>query len=429
MPQDIQVTQHTRRAGSWVTATLSGVDGLPLNISSDAFQRLAVSSPETILEAKQVNADSPMLMASQGLSGGTVTWQAEHASVALEVPATDGASAIRQTRQRANYQPGKSLLSLISFCQTQCGVTGATFRVGLFDEQNGYFYMRRDGVSYIVRRAGGADLEIPQSEWNTDTMDGSAASVSASDATLQGINKSRRNPSTLEFDPGKSQIVFGRQEWLGVGDLAVGFVINGRFVTAHIFHHANISSSVYFAQPNNPIRWELTSQGSACSARGICGTVLSEGGQNDIGVYTGVSTPSPVAVDTILRPVISVRLKPGSKQLVTPILADIVSIGNQNVEYVVIYRASLPGTPVWTNVNGSSCLQADISASGAITYPDPAHPLIKGWVLGKGTATTAAQNWYLGAGVDGTPDVLTLAARTISASDSLLVSAQFLERM
>jgi hypothetical protein len=73
-------------------------------------------------------------------------------------------------------------------------------------------------------------------------------------------------------------------EWLGVGNVRVGFIINGQFIVCHTFQCANFSASntkVYMETAILPVRYEIENTDttvSSSSLKQICSTVISEGG-------------------------------------------------------------------------------------------------------------------------------------------------------
>ena len=106
-------------------------------------------------------------------------------------------------------------------------------------------------------------------------------------------------------------------EWLGVGSVRMGFVINGQFILCHTFQHANIIDSTYITTASLPIRYEIeyvssTPAGSA-TLKQICSTVISEGGyeirgySNTIGIP--ITTPTTLAAPGTYYPIVSIRLK------------------------------------------------------------------------------------------------------------------------
>lgn len=129
---------------------------------------------------------------------------------------------VRQSYEYIPYQPGKSRLMLFTgVLETTGGVSGATCRIGCFDDTddkssvsvagNGLFFeLTSDGI-YVVSRLNNTDTRVLQSAWNTDVFDGN----DDSELTVSDFSKA---------------MIFGiDQEWLGVGKVRFGFFINGQF--------------------------------------------------------------------------------------------------------------------------------------------------------------------------------------------------------
>jgi alkyl hydroperoxide reductase subunit AhpC len=105
----------------------------------------------------------------------------------------------------------------------------------MFDANNGIFFYADGTTLKIVRRTyvtgSAADTEKSQSEWNGDKLDGTGK-------------------SGYTLDPTKASILFMDFEWLGMGSVRVGFVIDGKFIVAHTFYNANDLSTVYMQTAN-----------------------------------------------------------------------------------------------------------------------------------------------------------------------------------
>ena len=184
----------------------------------DAFGRSRVSTPVLLIDLKRVGS-VPDLQSTQSVSGsGSVNYVASRASNGLVVGPGVG-TAIRQTKARAIYQPGKSLQVFQSFILAPQR-TGLTQRVGYFDNKNGVFFEVKGDSPGFVRRSfvTGAvqDHTIDRSEWNLDPIDGTG-------------------PSGVVLDILKPNIFCADFEWLGVGRVRVGFVVNGKPLYAHEF--------------------------------------------------------------------------------------------------------------------------------------------------------------------------------------------------
>lgn len=265
----------------------------------DAFGRLRVSQPVTLFDSQQrFGLDASFL--SNVASGGSVTFIPTQSSCNLTVVNSTGSFAARESGYIFQYQPGKSLLSLMTFVMAPQSSGNLRQRVGYFGQDNG-FYIELSNALYIVQRSNVtgtvANTLVANTAWNGDRLDGSGAS---------GIN----------LDITKAQIFWTDIEWLGVGDVRCGFVLDGKFITAHTFKHANISSSAYMTTACLPIRYETQSLGTGGPATSnltqICSTVISEGGQNQpLRLFSNLHTFSSTVNANTWVPVMSLQLAPG----------------------------------------------------------------------------------------------------------------------
>ena len=238
------------------------------NTGSDAFGRLRVTQPFTLFDSQNRYLDGGQF-ASKTAGAGSVTYQANSSSFALAVGAANGDSVIRQCRTVQVYQPGKSLLVMNTFAMGTLQA-GCRQRVGYFTAGDGVYFEADGADLYMVIRSSVTgspqDNRISQTNWNQDPMDGSG-------------------PSGITLDPTKTQIWWTDIEWLGVGSVRVGFVINGIFYICHVFNHANTESTVYMTTATLNCRYEITNTAATAGAatmRQICSTVISEGGYNPI---------------------------------------------------------------------------------------------------------------------------------------------------
>ena len=192
----------------------------------DAFGRLRVSNPFTIFDSTNVMSKNNLF--DESLTGsGTVSYTSAKSTVNLNVTTASGDKVIRQSKRVMSYQPGKSLFIFNTFVMN-AQESGLEQRVGSFDANNGIFF-EDTGTGYqIVRRSytsgSSVDDPIAQSAWNGDKLDGSG-------------------PSGYTLYPTKATILFTDYEWLGMGSVRVGFVIDGKFITAHTFYNCLLYTS------------------------------------------------------------------------------------------------------------------------------------------------------------------------------------------
>ena len=265
----------------------------------DAFGRLRVSNPFTLFDSSHRFADNG-LWSTSAATGATATFNLTQGLVDLNVTAASGSQIIRETTKVFSYQPGKSLLNLNTFVMNPAK-TGLRQRVGYYGVENGlYIQLDNSTLSFVERSlVTGVVTEslVNQSSWNVDTMNGTG-------------------PSGIILDITKAQILFMDIEWLGVGTVRIGFVINGNFYVCHKFHHANIIATTYITTASLPLRYEITNTSATSGSstlKQICSSVFSEGGYELAGLQQAIGIPinSPRTLGTsgTFYPVISLRLK------------------------------------------------------------------------------------------------------------------------
>lgn len=355
----------------------------PANMAVDAFGRARTSQPYTLFDYSTRYADNQQF-ATANTSTGTHTYAANTQSYNLTVDTTDEAYVYRETKRVFAYQPGKSLQIMNTFVMN-AAKTGLRQRVGYFDDENGLF-LERNGttVSFVKRsKVTGSviDTSVNQTDWNVDKLDGTG-------------------PSLLTLDLDNPQILFIDIEWLGVGSIRMGFVINGQLIWCHSFHHANLSSSpkgAYMQTACLPVRYEIHNTdptASSSTLKQICSTVISEGGyqlRGHLRTY-GTDVNSQFRLSTIgtYYPVLSFRLTPEKNDaVVLPHTITAVPINNGFYRYKIIYNPTLTGA-VWANTYTNSPVQYNSNTSATFTGGTD---LISGFM----TATTqASQTFQLG---------------------------------
>lgn len=400
----------------------SATNPLPITLGDsaaiDAFDRLRVSNPTTLFDSKQLYDTGSLIWDTELNGGGSVAHFPESASVKMNVT-SDGDYAIRQTKMRFNYQPGKSQLILTTF--TLNPQVDTIKRVGYFNTTgSGDFTAQRDGIYlessgsnvYLCIEHGSVNKieKIPQSEWNIDTF---------------GVGE--KNPSGYILDFTKSQISFTDVEWLGVGRVRVGFVINGIAYYAHHFNHANIQSGVYMRTPNHSIRYEIYSEGGAGELEHICSSVMSEGGLEKTGIVKsyniGVSDDVDITSEDITA-LLGIRLKKGYLDLSVDI-EKISTMCDSGANYVwsLYLNPTLSTTPSWNiDRGGVELFRTPTGGASNITItPGTGEILSSGYVSNNqdGSAEPLRTSIRIGSKINEDRDilVLTVAKNEIGGED------------
>lgn len=394
---------------------MASTSTLPVSIggtNTDAFGRLRASQPYTLFDSQnRYAADSQFDTGT--VSGGSTTYLANESTVQLNVTTTSGSEVVRQTYRSLPYQPGKSLLCMATFSMHPATVSGLRQRVGYFNPQNGVFFQRTDAatptLAFVLRSfiSGSASdaRTVAQSSWNGDKLDGTGA-------------------SGLTLDTTKAQILWMDFEWLGVGSVRCGFIINGQYVVCHTFHNANTIASVYMTTATLNVRYEITATtalASTAALKQICSSVVSEGGYERYSIgHVARRTTAFTTIGTTAVPLVSIRLKSTALgAVVLPSQIEVLPTTSQNYEVLLVKNPVLVGAS-WVTHPTDPNVEYDISATAtaAGTVVQQGFTTASGSGGSKSLTASTGYNWALQPGVSlaGVSDILTIQIRTVSGA-------------
>lgn len=330
----------------------------PTGMSVDAFGRARSSQPITLgdyFNRYQINPG----FSTSNTAGTRFDYHANTSTVRLFVRTITGQKVIRETNRVFAYQPGKSLQLFNTFVM-DAPKTGLRQRVGYFNDNNGVFLEQANSaIRFVVRSQGSGsvvDNYAEKSNWNMDKLDGTG-------------------PSGLTLDLTKSQIFFSDIEWLGVGSVRCGFVVNGQLIHCHTFNHANINSDVYMTTACLPVRYEIENIGLSATnsvLKQICTSVISEGGYELRGrgrtVGTDVTTVRDLTTAGTFYPVMAIRLKSNRLDaIVTPKNISLLGVGNATrFRWKIVQDATITGA-VWTSVSADSAVEYNANNSATMS--------------------------------------------------------------
>jgi hypothetical protein len=345
-------------------------------IATDAFGRLRTSTPLTLFDSSHRYRDNNLWSGLVVGTGSTVGFVTAQGLINIGIGTTAGCSVIRETTKVFSYQPGKSLQVMNTFAMNP-PKTNLRQRVGYYGADNG-MYLELDGDTlYFVRRSLslGTTTRVAQSDWNVDKLDGTGV-------------------SGYTLDISKAQIMWMDIEWLGVGTVRLGFVIDGKFIHAHSFHHANIIESTYLTTASLPLRYEIANTGittSVSNLKQVCSTVISEGGYELRGLQQAAGTPVQTPVDLTTAgtyyTVLSIRLKATPNRLDAIVIMTALSILGITNNAVYNWQVRATGTSVggtWVDAGIDSAVEYKIDGG---TYTG-GRILASGYLYGSNQGST-----------------------------------------
>jgi len=330
----------------------------PSGMSVDAFGRSRVSQPLTLFDSSHRYKDNGLWSTSNS-AGTTYEFNANAGLMELNLPTTSGAEIIRETTKVFSYQPGKSL-QILNTVVMEPPKANLRQRVGYFGNNNGV-YLEANGtnIAWVERSfSNGTVVETraEQANWNIDTLLGAVPS----------------SPSQATLDMSKAQIVFHDIEWLGLGSVRCGFVIDGKLIHCHSFHHANYITSTYMTTASLPVRYEIRNTGTTANSslmKQVCTSVMSEGGYELRGVQQAVGTPVGTgyycAVANTMYPIVSIRLKSTALDaIVIPTAASLLGKGNGvDFKWSIVAGGTVTNTEVWTSAGSNSAVEYTLTAN------------------------------------------------------------------
>ena len=355
---DTEVRSLQKISSSLDNLSTGGAGGIIGSFPTDSFGRLRTANPLTLFDSSHRYRDNG-LWTTYTSGTASATFNANQGLIDLAVGTASGDHVIRETTKVFSYQPGKSLLVMTTFVMNSAK-TNLRQRVGYYGDDNGmYLELYGSSLSFVKRSlitGSVAETAVPQTEWNGDKLDGTGT-------------------SGVTLDISKAQILWMDFEWLGVGTVRMGFVIDGKFITCHSFHHANIATSTYITTASLPLRYEIQnvaapSPATSSTMKQICSTVISEGGYQLVGaqqaVAVPVNTPRTLGTAGVYYPVISLRLKASPDYLDAVVILTALSIlpvttGNFSWQL----RASGDTTAgSWVSAGASSSVEYNLTGTG-----------------------------------------------------------------
>jgi hypothetical protein len=322
---------------------LASTQNLSTFTSVDAFGRSRVSEVYTLFDSQQRYV-LDYGFTSNVMNGGSISYISSQSSANLCVTTTSNSFAARETNYVMSYQPGKSLLIMASFVMAP-QQNALVQRVGYFGTDNG-FYLELSDDLYFVRRSNSTgtviNTRISQSNWSGDKLNGFSVSGTMLDITT-------------------SQIFWCDMEWLGVGNVRCGLIINGSLITCHTFQHANSSKYAYTTTAVLPIRYEIKNTGTAPTSNliQICSTAMSEGGYDQPGqVFSSYNSFSRNMTAGTWYPLMSIKLAPDRLDAVAVVSAIDIIVTSSDVLWYSL----------WSNVSLTNLIRQDGSTMNSSDF-------------------------------------------------------------
>lgn len=385
--------------------------------STDAFGRARVAEPFTLFDSAFIGADDPLKYNTATTGGGTTSYNSYASTVSLTVGTASGDQVIRQSYRTFPYQPGKALeiFSSFVFAPSQ---TNLRQRIGYFTNYNGIYLENAGGtINLVIRQQTGASTyveeQVAQTDWNVDTLNGAG-------------------PSGITINWSTAQIFYTAIEWLGVGTVFCGFIINGQYILAHEFNHANSDTSTYMQSAQQSIRFEITNTGTTTGASmtQVCSSVISSGGYNPQATQRfagrGLTYYTMATAGTYYN-LVSLRLGTDGLAYNKVVYLDSLNVltdSNQNLQWQAILNPTFSAGPTWGNATTfTQSTTSNVTVTGGTVIGS-------GYVVNKGEPASLSGDTFkyqIGRSIAGVSDVICIAVTADSNNVKLGGDAGFFE--
>ena len=381
--------------------------------SIDAFGRWRVSQVATQFDAKQLHDGLDLFIDKVTANTGTYSHSATFSQSTLSTAAS-GDYVVFQTKQRFNYQSGKSQLMFWTF--NNFGVETNVFKkVGYFSTSTiapytstpDGFYLESDSTtgeeSLHVWRSGTETASADRSSWD-DPLDGTGES---------GV--------THDFD--NNTIMAADFEWLGVGRIRFFIVKDGVFVKFHEFDFTD-TAGVYMSSPNQPMRWSVRQNGAGSGTfNTICSSVNSEGSINLLGkILSDNLNTSTINANTVgtAYALLGIRLKTDRADTLIDLLDFSVLATTIDNQLVQIYlNPTVAGTFTYNDVSDSSVqiAKGDTAANPSTTTVTGGTLLFSRYISSQNATPIELENAIrLGMSIAGTADTIVLTTTPLTSN-------------
>lgn len=231
----------------------------------DAFGKLRVSGATILGEYVFSNGVLPTQFSSTRYGGGSVSWDSNNRALLLATTTGNDSQVSYTSNTYHHYYPGSSHLFIGTFALGDTGKTNLIREWGMFDDQNGFFFLQ-DGpnsLNVVVRSnttGTVSDIIIPQAQWNKDEANGTG-------------------PSSMTLDVTKDNIYWIDVQWLGAGRARFGTYYDGQRVVLHEYYHGNNFSGPITATGSLPVcvhQHNEGATGSSSEMRSWCMAIWTE---------------------------------------------------------------------------------------------------------------------------------------------------------
>lgn len=232
------------------------VDSLP-NGLLDSFGHIVAGSVQNQIDIQYYRSDGSVgdLVTETNANGGTATATGGMATFAATTTANSQAKGV--TTGTTTYTAGAEIYAIFTAAFTGTGGGTSYHRIGLYDDNDGFF-IGYEGATFVIGvRKGGVTTETQSSSFSEDDLTGGASSLFTRGGSPEALNPALINVWRIRFG------------WVGSAPIEFQVMApDGHWVTFHKILQPNSDNEPSIAQADLPVTCDVNS-GSSGSALSI----------------------------------------------------------------------------------------------------------------------------------------------------------------
>ena len=179
----------------------------------------------------------------------------------------------------------------------------------------------------------------------------------------------------------------------------MGVNVDGVTYYCHEFLNANNLDAVYMSNPNLPLRYEISNDGTgaASTLEHICTSVVSEGGFEPTGLIRSASTNGThvdAAVENTIYAVVGMRLKSTHLAQSVDLLSASLQLhsATDQCEWMVLFNPTVADTFTYNGENNSAIEIARGATANTVTLETYTVPIAIGYIESGAGQTGSVQD-------------------------------------
>ena len=222
-----------------------GTGGGGSTAQTDIFNQTIIGTRHNQIEIDFSSTAAHLLteLTTTATSGGSASVGNGQGTISTGANTNGGYKAV--SNLSTTYHPHSEIYAAFTTIFTT-GIANSYQRIGLYDDDNGFF-IGYEGTSFgVTKRTSGADTTTAQASFSEDTLSGQTGSSFT------------RNGTPEALDPTKDNLYRIRFGWLGAAPIYYEILSpDGEWVTFHIIRHPNSATIPSIAEPNLPMTMDI----------------------------------------------------------------------------------------------------------------------------------------------------------------------------